>query len=165
MDVSTLYDEDICAWAEQQAASLRRLAASRRDLPNELDLENIAEEIEDVGHAQRSAAESFIRMIFVHLIKLAAAPQAPSAKHWRAEITTFHNDLLFRLTPSMPWRIDLDRVWRLALKEARVRLQAEDVEPDRAFWEGLKERPIEFEALVPADFDVDAALEHFLARA
>jgi len=69
MDVSTLYDEDICAWAEQQMASLRRLAASRRDLPNELDLENIAEEIEDVGHAQRSAAESFIRMIFVYLIK------------------------------------------------------------------------------------------------
>ena len=35
--------------AKQQADALRRLARTGRDLPNELDLENVAEEIEDVG--------------------------------------------------------------------------------------------------------------------
>ncbi|MFL5166125.1 MAG: DUF29 family protein, partial [Microvirga sp.] len=69
----SLYDEDAHAWAQQQADALRRLARTGRDLPNELDLENVAEEIEDVGIAQRSSAESFIRQIFVHLIKLFVA--------------------------------------------------------------------------------------------
>ena len=46
----TLYDEDILVWSEQQAAALRSLA-SRLDLPNELDLANVIEEIEDVGEA------------------------------------------------------------------------------------------------------------------
>jgi hypothetical protein len=48
MDRPDLYDSDILAWSEQQAAALRRLAG-RRELPNELDLDNVVEEIETVG--------------------------------------------------------------------------------------------------------------------
>ena len=44
MDRRSLYDDDIYAWTQQQAEVLRRLAETRRDLPNELDLENVAEE-------------------------------------------------------------------------------------------------------------------------
>ena len=47
----SLYDEDILVWSEQQAAALRSMA-SRRDLPNELDLANVIEEIEDVGRSE-----------------------------------------------------------------------------------------------------------------
>src|SRR6266705_578176 len=54
MDNST-YDADILAWSEQQAAVLRDLARSRHDLPNELDLENVAEEIECVGRSEFDA--------------------------------------------------------------------------------------------------------------
>jgi hypothetical protein len=166
MDVSTLYDEDICAWAEQQAAALRRLAATRRDLPNDLDWENIAEEVEDVGNAQRSAAESFLRLIFVHFIKLAVAPQAPPARHWRAEIITFQIELLAKLTPSMPGRIDLDRTWRRALKEARARLAAEGVEPDDAALLPLELQgcPFRLDEFATESFDVDAALSRFPGR-
>ena len=52
----TLYDEDILIWSEQQAAALRSLA-SRRDLPNELDLANVIEEIEDAGRSRRSRGD------------------------------------------------------------------------------------------------------------
>ena len=51
MGGSSLYDNDVYAWAEQQAAVLRGLAA-RRDLPNELDLANVIEGIEDVGQGR-----------------------------------------------------------------------------------------------------------------
>jgi hypothetical protein len=37
MDHDTLYETDICTWAEQQVSALRRLAI-RLDLPNALDL-------------------------------------------------------------------------------------------------------------------------------
>ena len=53
MGGSSLYDNDVYAWAEQQAAVLRGLAA-RRDLPNELDLANVIEGIEDVGRGELS---------------------------------------------------------------------------------------------------------------
>ncbi len=57
MGDSSLYDEDILIWSDQQAAALRSLAA-RRDLPNELDLANVIEEIEDVGRREINAATS-----------------------------------------------------------------------------------------------------------
>ena len=69
MGDQSLYEEDILIWSEQQAAALRKLAA-RRDLPNELDLENVAEEIEDVGKSELSKVEGFIRLILIDLVKL-----------------------------------------------------------------------------------------------
>ena len=57
MGDSSVYDEDILIWSERQAAALRSLA-SRRDLPNELDLANVIEEIEDVGKSEFHTVES-----------------------------------------------------------------------------------------------------------
>ena len=75
----TLYDEDILVWSEQQAAALRSLA-SRRDLPNELDLANVIEEIEDVGRSEFHTVESLIENILTHLLLLAADPDAPATR-------------------------------------------------------------------------------------
>jgi hypothetical protein len=63
-----LYGSDILAWSEQQADVLRSLAG-RRDMPNDLDLSHVVEEIEDVGLSQVHAASSFIRLIMTHAIK------------------------------------------------------------------------------------------------
>lgn len=159
MDARSLYEEDIYAWAEQQAAVLRRLAASRRDLPNELDLEHVAEEIEDLGISERHAVESFIRLIFVHLMKLKAAPGADSAKSWRREIVAFHNELLSRLTLAMRPRIDVDRLWIRALREARADLGAEEIEAlNDSAWAASRSSPVEISVLADEEFDIDAAL-------
>ena len=71
---AALYDEDIYAWSQHQAAVLRRMAADRAALPNDLDLEHVAEEIEEVGNEQRFGAESNLIQAFVHLTKLVALP-------------------------------------------------------------------------------------------
>jgi hypothetical protein len=157
MDRRSLYDDDVYAWAKQQADALRRLARTRRDLPNELDLENVAEEIEDVGIAQRSSAESYIRQIFVHLIKLFSAPQNTAANHWRGEIVTFHNELLGRLTQSMHQRIDLDTLWQRAVKEASAKLDGEG-ELTAPMLACLRGCPLTIADLAGEDFDIDAAL-------
>jgi Domain of unknown function DUF29 len=115
MDRRSLYDDDIYAWAQQQAEVLRRMAEARRDLPNELDLENVAEEIEDVGRSELSKVESFIQLILVHLIKAASASHAPSLRKWALEVRLFHAQLLKNLSRSMRGKIDLDEIWRLAL--------------------------------------------------
>jgi hypothetical protein len=109
----TLYDDDILLWSEQQAAAIRRLARAR-DIPNELDIENVAEEIESVGRSELAAVESYIELMFVHLIKLFAEPESPSVRHWRAEVAGFNSKCRRRYAPSMRQRIDLDMIWRAA---------------------------------------------------
>lgn len=158
MDRGSLYDDDIFAWSEQQAATLRRLIEARRDLPNELDLEHVAEEIEDVGKSERNAAESSLRLILVHLIKLVAVPQAPARKHWRGEIVTFHIDLLSKLTPAMGSRIDLDRVWRLAKRQARAKLDEEDALDETAPIWTVARCPLDLDAFARDEFLLDEAL-------
>jgi hypothetical protein len=113
MSDSTLYDDDILLWSEQQAAAIRRLARGR-DVPNDLDIENVAEEIESVGRSELAAVKSYIRLIFVHLIKLDLERSSNSAGHWESEILAFHSDMMARYAPSMRQRIDLDAIWGIA---------------------------------------------------
>jgi hypothetical protein len=127
MDGATLYDDDILAWSEQQAAALRGLAG-RRDLPNQLDLANVVEEIEDVGKSEFRTVTSLVRNILVHLILLWADPDAPSIRGWRGEIATWHAELLDRISPSMRSRMELNSIWRAAVRVAVTKLADWDTE-------------------------------------
>jgi hypothetical protein len=156
MDNRRLYDDDFYAWSEEQASVLRRMAETPGRLPNELDIEHVAEEIEDLGKSQRDAAESFVRLILVHLIKLAVSPCSSSAKHWRSEIVSFHIELLSKLTPAMRSRIDLDRLWVQAKRQARAGLE-DGEKSDGAFWT-LAQCPFDLALFVEDEFDLDLAL-------
>ena len=112
MSDSTLYDDDILLWSEQQAAAIRRLRETARGLPNELDIENVAEEIESVGRSEFAAVKSFLRLILLHLLKLAAESDSAAAAHWHGEIAAFRVELRDRYSRSMKARIDLDLLWR-----------------------------------------------------
>jgi len=119
---SSIYDDDIVLWSEQQAEIIRRLGATRRDLLNELDVENVAEEIESVGRSETAAVESFLRLLLLHVIKIASAPEAEAAPHWYDEAEHFGTEAFTRFAPSMAQRIDLDMLWRLAVRQAGTSL-------------------------------------------
>ncbi len=51
-----LYDEDFYQWSREQAAALRRLSAERWNGP--LDLEHLAEEVEDLGDERATLSEA-----------------------------------------------------------------------------------------------------------
>ncbi len=125
MDQPDLYDDDILAWSEQQAAALRGMAAWR-DLPNDLDLDNIVEEIESVGRSQLDRAESFIALMLEHIAKAVSEPEAPSLGHWRTECVGWQAQLLRAFSPSMRQRIDMDALWRSALRVAEAALAEHD---------------------------------------
>ena len=120
MSGTETYDEDFFAWSQHQANVLRSLVRSRRALPNELDLGHIAEEIEDLGRSELRAVESYIRLILSHLAKAASDPAAEPVAHWRTEVTTWQHDLLDAFTPAMAAKIDLQKTWRRALREAEA---------------------------------------------
>ena len=62
MGAATKYESDYYGWTQEQADLMRhrRLA--------ELDLENLIEEIESMGKAQKEALRSRLRVLLAHLL-------------------------------------------------------------------------------------------------
>ncbi|MBP1203881.1 hypothetical protein JOD97_001895 [Duganella sp. 1411] len=79
--MGTLYEDDVVAWAEQQASLIRARQWSQ------LDIDNIAEEIEDVGKSDQRALRSHLLILLVHLLKWAYQPSRRSTS-WRGTIGT-----------------------------------------------------------------------------
>lgn len=153
MGGSTLYDDDILLWSEQQAAAIRRLREGARGLPNELDIDNVAEEIESVGRSELAAVESYIELILVHLIKLAATPDGEPVRHWRGEVVAFHNGLRRRFAPSMRGRIDMATLWA----DARAQVEIGGDAPERLLLTRLPEAcPVTLEDLLVSRVAVDS---------
>ena len=113
-----LYERDVLAWSESQAALLRRLARGER--VNDVDWEHVVEEIEDVGLSELNAVRSYLRLIMTHLLKLQAWPNDQAVPHWRGEVVTFQRDAAQRFAPSMRQRIDVERLYRDAVAAVTV---------------------------------------------
>jgi hypothetical protein len=75
----TAYDKDLHAWAVEQAALLR---AGRLQ---EVDVENVAEEIESLGRSERRELVNRLSVLLAHLLKWRYQPDR-RGKSWRATI-------------------------------------------------------------------------------
>jgi hypothetical protein len=73
------YAADLYQWTQEQAAALRRRAA------NEIDFENLAEEIEDMGKSTRRELGSRLEVLLVHLLKWYYQPELQCGS-WRGSI-------------------------------------------------------------------------------
>jgi hypothetical protein len=156
MDHPTSHDDDVYAWAYEQAALLRGLAATRRDLPNALDIENISEEIEGLARTDLREAESFMRLVLLHLLKIASAPDAFPVDHWRAEVAVFQADFVTLATRSILRKVEADKVWRLALGQATAQLTREG----EAIIPNLPDlSPFSPEEIASTAFDADSAIQ------
>jgi hypothetical protein len=76
--------------------------------------------VEDVGLSELHGCESHLRQALVHLLKLCGEPDSQAASHWRGETVGFLAEAQLRFSPSMRQRIDLDKQYRLALRQARA---------------------------------------------
>ena len=112
-----LYDTDVLIWSEQQADLLRR--AARGERVNGLDWPNLIEEIEDVGRAELHAVESLLEQALVHLLKMAVWPADDAAGHWHDEVLAFLSDVTRRYSPAMRQRLDMDDLYRRAVRRVR----------------------------------------------
>ena len=110
-----LYDEDFYAWTQQQAELLRRLPA----ISNELDIEHIAEEIEDLGRGDLRTAQSLCEHIIEHFLKLEYSGLKEPLDHWRDEIVEWRLQLEKVLTRTLEAKLDLPARYRMALRLLR----------------------------------------------
>ncbi len=128
MSQRSQHAEDPYAWSQTQAELLRRLSGHGAALPNDLDLEHIIEEIEALGGERLYKVESHLLQALIHLIKLAALPGSPDERGWNREVRAFLDTARRRYRPSMRRNLDLEAIWRDAVRSAR-RDFAEDALP------------------------------------
>jgi hypothetical protein len=104
------YEQDIVAWSQEQAALIR---AGRFD---RLDLQHIAEEIEDVGKSEQRELTSRMSVLLGHLLKWQYQPERRGAS-WRKTIAAQRKELAYNLdeTPSLRAKLAeprwIDVVW------------------------------------------------------
>ena len=115
MSSESLYEEDFYAWTQQQAQLLRRVPA----IGNEIDLEHIAEEIEDLGRSDLRAARSLCQHIIEHFLKLEYSGLEEPADHWRDEIVEWRLQLEQILTRSIEAKLDFPSLYKAALRLVR----------------------------------------------
>ena len=81
------YESDFYGWTKQQANLLKNRKIA------EIDWDNLAEEIEDLGRSEKRQLESRLEILIMHLLKWQFQPNMPS------------------------------RSWQLTIKEQRLRLE------------------------------------------
>ncbi len=113
-----LYERDFYTWTQDQAAALRRGRLKA------LDLEHLAEEIEDLGKSERSAAESYATRILEHALKLGYWTWLGdrNARAWRTEIRAFQRNLKRKLEENPGLKRQLDGILHRAWEGAKIEL-------------------------------------------
>ena len=153
-EAAELYDEDFYAWTQQQAQALR--AHFRGD--NRLDVEHLAEEVEDLGKSELHAVESYVENVIEHLLKLDYSGWVDARNHWRAEVDAFRASIERKITPRIRQQVETELV---ALYERARRASARSLhqrEPD--FVRRLPKRcPYDWETIWHRDVFAEAGVD------
>ncbi|MCV9879288.1 DUF29 domain-containing protein [Brenneria izbisi] len=132
MAIHTRYDTDVVAWAHEQAALLRSGKFS------EIDCENIAEEIADVGKSEQRELASRMAVLIAHLLKWKFQPERRGSS-WEKTIKAQRKDVGYALkeSPSLKTKLNdpewYDVIWSKAVAIAADETQLENL-PDEQIW-------------------------------
>lgn len=107
------YREDYHAWALKNAQLLRE---GRLD---EIDIENIAEELEDMGGSKERELESRLGVLLAHLLKWIYQPER-RGNSWRATIREQRRRIARLITKNPSLKSKLDEVFIDAYGDARL---------------------------------------------
>lgn len=132
--MGTSYEKDVVAWAQEQAELLRSGQLSA------LDIEHLAEEIEDVGKSEQRELTSRMAVLLAHLLKWQYQPRRRGAS-WSTTIRAQRKDIALALkdAPSLKARLAneewLSLVWDKALAQAQAETEPESIDfPEAWSW-------------------------------
>ena len=93
-DLKKLYNTDDYLWILE---TVKLLEAKKF---NELDLENLIEELDDLGREKRHKIESLLEQIIRHLLLLQywETERENSYRHWQSEVISFRSQINRRMT-------------------------------------------------------------------
>jgi hypothetical protein len=149
-----LYDEDFYAWTQQQAKALRTHFKG----DNRLDIEHLAEEVEDLGKSELHAVESYVENVIEHFLKLDYSGWVEARNHWRAEVDAFRGSIERKITPRIRQQVEteLDALYERGRRGAARSLHQR--EPD--FVRRLPKRcPYDWDAIWHRDVLAEAGID------
>jgi hypothetical protein len=121
-----LYDQDLLAWAERQAADLRAGQLDR------LDVEHLSDELEAMAGKLRRELKSRLRILLAHLLKWQFQPRRRS-RSWAATIAEQRDEIEDLLEESPSLRRELEAITRAAYPQALRRAAIETGLPHQSF--------------------------------
>jgi Domain of unknown function DUF29 len=118
-DLKQLYELDDFQWLEETIKLLKNHQFE------ELDLDNLIEELEDLGREKKNAVASLIEKIIRHLLLLEYWEDEYNAVHWQGEIYTFRTQLKRRITNNLRNYLDseLNSIYKDALGFVKIKTQ------------------------------------------
>ena len=141
------YEDDLYTWVNQQVALLR---AGRLD---EIDAENIAEELSDVGAEQYDKLESALEVLLMHMLKWDHQPERRS-RSWSLTILEQRQRVAKQLRKSPGLKSRLSEAVEDGFALGRTR----DAREMRVKPQALPAPcPYDWDAIMNREFDVDEA--------
>jgi DNA-binding transcriptional regulator YdaS (Cro superfamily) len=126
IDEGGRYDHDYYAWLKEQAD---HLAAGRFSA---LDLDNLIDEIRDLGRAEKREIQSRLGVLLIHLLKWSQQPEKRSGS-WRATMIEQRARILKRLQESPSLRTYPGEILEEEYRLARAGAAAESDLSESAF--------------------------------
>jgi hypothetical protein len=127
-DLKALYEVDDSLWLEETIALLKERKFDA------LDLENLIEELEDLGSEKKFRAASFLQQIIRHflLLQFWAKEREYNRGHWKAEVVNFKNQLKRYLTTNLRKYLEkeFDNIYEDAVNYVRQKTENEVNLPD-----------------------------------
>jgi hypothetical protein len=113
-EATNLYDQDFYQWTQQMAIALRE------GQWDQLDLENLAEEIESVGRSEKRELNSRLRVLLIHLLKWQFQSERRSHS-WQSTITEQRIQLESVLADSPSLKGWVPDLLEVAYRQARIK--------------------------------------------
>lgn len=111
-EADTGYEADFYSWAMAQAKLLREGKLG------DIDIANIAEELETLGRSERSALRSHYEILTLHLLKAAYQPKMHT-KSWNASIANARNQIARLIEDNPGLKPQRDELFEMAYQDAR----------------------------------------------
>ncbi|MCC5640657.1 DUF29 domain-containing protein [Nostoc sp. CHAB 5844] len=120
-ELKQLYEVDDSQWLEETVKLIKNHQLQ------ELDLENLIEELEDLGRERKNAVASLLEQVIRHLLLLQHWTNEAeyNAVHWQTEIYNFRIQLRRRLTTNLRNYLDseLNSIYKDALGFVKIKTQ------------------------------------------
>jgi len=118
-NLKQLYEIDDQQWLSETINLLKQKKF------NELDLENLIEELDDLGSEKKNAVSSLLMQIIKHLLLLQywTAELENNCYHWRSEVVTFRDQIEGRLNKNLYNYLqqELTNIYQKALKQVKIK--------------------------------------------
>lgn len=121
-----LYDRDYYLWLEETVSLLRSGELTK------LDVENLVDEIEDMGRGEKRSVKSNLEIVLMHLLKYKYQPERRS-NSWRLTLFEHRDRLAEAFLDSPSLRPYFTTIFGECYRNARKKARIETGLPDETF--------------------------------